>query len=134
MFNNNSYKMKLKFSKAIIGISILLFGGISYGQIDKKLDINLSPQEINSNSFNGQLSLSVKNISKDTIYVTLDPFNIDLVNWNGFGNYIYLKPNKYSPNRITFVRSDLNTSDLEGWSSISYLRFPRILILIPGEK
>ena len=56
MFNNNSYKMKLKFSKAIIGISILLFGGISYGRISKKLDINLSPQEINSNSFNGQLS------------------------------------------------------------------------------
>ncbi|MCX6157375.1 MAG: hypothetical protein NTY74_05310 [Ignavibacteriae bacterium] len=126
--------MKQIFFKALIGISILLFGGISYGQIDKRLDINLSPQEISSNSFNGQLSLTFKNISKDTIYITLDPFNIDVVNQKGFGNYVILKRTKYSPNRITFVKSDISISDLEGSSLISFLKFPRILILIPEEK
>lgn len=125
--------MKPFFIKSIIVVFMLLLYCFSYGQISKRLDVNLAPQEINNNSFDGKLRLKVKNVSKDTIYITLEPFNFDIVNRKGIDNYVNLKRTKYSPNRITFVRSDIKMSDIEGWSPISFLRFPSILCLIPGE-
>lgn len=126
--------MKLIVFKSIVVSLLLLFFSISYCQIEKRLEVNISPKEINKDSFNGQINMFITNISKDTVYIVIEPFNYEIVNWKGLGNYITLKRTKYSPNRVVFFRSDINTSHMEGWISISFLRFPKILFLPPGEN
>ncbi|MCI0474425.1 MAG: hypothetical protein L0Y76_12660 [Ignavibacteria bacterium] len=82
--------MNLLCFRVITGISILLFGCVSFGQIKEYLDVNLSTEKINPKGFNGQLKLSVENISNDTVYISLEPFIFEVVNKPGIFNYVNL--------------------------------------------
>lgn len=120
--------------KAIIIIVALLLSDITFGQYNKELEINLFPREINGNIFDGHLILSIKNISKDTIYITIEPFNYDIINkTEGLSNDLSFSGTEYAPNRIIFLRAGINPSSLDCVSSISFLKFPGILYLYPGR-
>ena len=103
-----------------------------YCQEKKDLDIKIIPDQISGYNFDGKLSLSIENISKDTLYITLYPFycvfKSDSINFYKVGEYGYF------PNRIYFIKQNTKIEYLSASSNISFIKFPRIIYLFPGKK
>lgn len=117
---------------SIIAI-IILYCGTTFCQTAKELKIDLLPTQINGDAFDGRLYLSINNMSKDTLLFVIEPFNCKLVEENGL-NFVQISKTHYNPNRIVFVKSGIELSEIDGASSITFLQFPKILILFPNKK
>lgn len=119
----------------IIFMLQFIFSDILIGQDFKDLYIELQSKEINGNNFNGYLNLNIKNISTDTIYIIMQPFNYDIIGKSeGISVYVSIYNNEFSPNRINFFNKSKKYSSASGGSPISFLQFPKILYLLPEKK
>jgi hypothetical protein len=114
---------------------ILILFTNSFAQINKELLVKLEPKEVNGDSFNGKLKMTVNNNIKDTIYITMQPYYCETVgDLDSMNFYISILSGCYSPNRIYFFKKDASYSDGPGLSTISFLKFPQILCLYPGKE
>jgi len=126
--------MKISLLK-LIALLIILYLEISSGQDLKDLTVELQQKEINGDNFDGHLNMSIKNISKDTIYIVSQPYNYNVIgNSKGIIIFVDMRFENFTPNRIVFFKKNINYLDARGGSAISYLKFPEILYLIPGKK
>lgn len=123
----------LKMSKIIIFELLLLFiiFPVKQQSQSQNLTVKMNPKQIDSLMSCDFIKIELNNNSKDTILIPLEPYNYRMVksskDW-----YVGRYGNTFYPNRIYFINKNIdNYNDGTGNSDISYLKFPKILYLVP---
>jgi len=121
-------------SKIILFITIIIWFIRINSLLCQDLTIELKPICFKDNNVDSCLTIKIVNKSIDTLFLSLDPFNSDVVSSREY--YLFQTFSfKFQPNRIIFIKKTI-TNCLEALSStnISYMRFPRILVLAPTNS
>lgn len=116
----------------VVFVVAILFGNLYTDFLfAQELSIDLKPTKISGNIKDSCLSITIKNNSLDTILISLDPLNTDIVSSYEY-RLFQTFPYYYQPNRILFFKIP-STGYFEALSSsnISFLKFPRILVIAP---
>lgn len=120
--------------KILIPTIFLLFSNLLFCQNNNELKTEFPYQEINGNEFDGNLKMSLINNSNDTVFIILEPFECDITKGKDRNGVFYCASTRYSPNTISFIESGIRLFEGDCISRISYLKFPKILYLNPGNK
>lgn len=124
----------MKTKSFILILFILCNVCINEIQSQELISLKLQSTEINGNTFSNSYDLEIANNSLDTIFFVLEPFEFETI---GNGNMLFanMLHNKFAPGRIVFFKNPFEgCNEGTSGSNISYLKFPKILTINPGNK
>ncbi len=133
MINGRNNNAKILYTFIIL--ILILYSKIAFSQERNDLIIEFEKNEIGGDDFKGNLSMSIKNVSSDTIYIAMEPItfsyycNSDTLIFFPRGRSGY-----YNPLLLQIIERNAKIFYVDVRSRISYLKFPRILYLYPGSR
>lgn len=127
--------LEIRTTVRILIVSIMflcnpMLNDIVLGQDGNGIVANLEPKEINGDSFNGELTMTVRNNSKETVYLTLEPFSCYRKS-DSIIFYFLNKGGTFCSNEISFFKKDSKIVTGSSVLLITFLKFPAILFLNP---
>jgi hypothetical protein len=111
-------------------LTIFVFSLIFSNSFSQEVSYILDTKEIVGCQFGGTLSMKLQNNSNDTILIPLSPFKCEVI-WSPYYWYSTFRSNTFTHNRITFLKKDMTYNEGSAYNSISYLKFPEILVIPP---